>query len=98
MEEDYEADARDGQALGTLEPQWILDETNNGISFWRRKTQIQDRISVKFLQEVQVIEFEKLEPENEDDWYTHEIIAIALTFLICLAIGLVLPWYLVVGR
>lgn len=84
------------------EPIWCLDkEVNSGQMFWRR-----DSSKVKFLCEVEVLEFER-DPEEEawltknsfkhsflDQQTSHPIVVIS-TCICAIAVTVLLPWLMV---
>ncbi|XP_044766827.1 uncharacterized protein LOC123322844 [Coccinella septempunctata] len=77
------------------DPQWILDQRNDGVLYWRREN---GETRVTFLHAVEVLEFEREEQENEV--YRRigsSLIGISLSCIACVLITAILPWYLVIG-
>nr|CAH7736254.1 unnamed protein product [Callosobruchus chinensis] len=90
------------ESMGVPEPQWILEKTEGGRLFWRRDTEEKRR--VKFRCDVDVKEFHRAAHELEEcDWssqltYGYQFLNISLTCAFCIAITVVLPWYILLGK
>ncbi|KAF5300684.1 hypothetical protein FQA39_LY11046 [Lamprigera yunnana] len=80
--------------MARLEPDWTLDRSNSGSLYWRR-----DSRRVSFRYDVEVREFSKAEDEDaverpEHDQITHNV-TMGITAILCVAITVFLPWYII---
>ncbi|XP_017787098.1 PREDICTED: uncharacterized protein LOC108569873 [Nicrophorus vespilloides] len=89
------------EKFGVPEPQWILDRRDSGPLFWRRDTK-ENKSRVKFRCDVEVLEFSRGEHELEEiEWpqnlQTSSNLTMGMTLVMCIAITVLLPWYIIIG-
>lgn len=93
------------EKFGVPEPQWILANTEAG-RFWRREDNDNDDTSkkcrVSFRCEPDIREFlrgehELQEIEWPDDMNAPGSFIMCMTCLFCIAISVILPWYIIGG-
>lgn len=84
--------------LNSMEPDWSLKRRDSGNLFWRREAS-----KVRFRYEVEVLEYEKDPSEHMIDYpdgdqsRTHNVVFVAGTCMVAIAITVLLPWLLIGG-